>query len=299
MYSKRQGFTLVELLVVIAIIGVLIALLLPAVQQAREAARRSQCQNQLKQLGLALHNYHDTYRSLPYGYITSVPAGTDPGVSGLGWLRAILPYIEQGNLYDRWDYTKTYHHSTTNLLLIRETIPAYLCPSDSPTKTWNNVPNYNYACNLGTTDRYRTDPLNGVQYFQAPFESFGKIHRFASITDGLSHTMLLAEVRQGQIDGDLRGLTWYGYHTGFNTHYAPNSLSPDQLASGFCKNTAMEPMGMPCVSGSHIFSARSRHPGGIQTVLGDGSVRFIPETINIDTWRSLSGMNEGNVLGEY
>ncbi|MEW4455791.1 DUF1559 domain-containing protein [Bremerella sp. JC817] len=299
MSKKRFGFTLVELLVVIAIIGVLIALLLPAVQQAREAARRSSCQNQLKQMGLALHNYHDIYNSLCYGYTSSVPAGSDPGVSGNGWCKALLPYIEQNNLVEKWDYTKTYHHSTTNLLLIRQEISLYLCPSDTATKTWNSVPNYNYAANYGTTDRVRTNPLNGVTFQASPFEAFNNIYKFASITDGLSNTMMLAEVRQGQVDGDLRGLVWYGYHSGFTTHYAPNTSSPDQLASGFCKNAAMEPLGMPCISGTSLFSARSRHPGGVQAVLGDGSVRFIPETINIDTWRALSGMRDGLVLGQF
>lgn len=298
MRTIRKGFTLVELLVVIAIIGVLIALLLPAVQQAREAARRSSCQNQLKQLGLAMHNYHDTFLALPYGYISS-PVSSDPEVSGLGWVKAMLPFIEQGNLNEQWDFSRTYHHSGTNLDLIRTTIPNFLCPSDSPSRTWNDVPNYNYAANFGTTDMNRTNPLNSVAYLQSPFEHIGRNYRFAAITDGLSHTMLLAEVRQGQVSGDLRGLTWYGQHAGFMTHYGPNSTSPDQLQSSFCKNAEMEPLGMPCVGGTPLFSARSQHPGGVQATLADGSVPFIAETISIDTWRHLSAMNDGKVLGEY
>ncbi|MCC9606507.1 DUF1559 domain-containing protein [Blastopirellula sp. JC732] len=299
MSSKRSGFTLVELLVVIAIIGVLIALLLPAVQQAREAARRSSCQNQLKQIGLAMHNYHDTYNSLPYGHLATPTAiSGDPEVSGLGWLKAMLPFVEQGNLNDGWNYSLTYH-SGTNLTLIRTTIPNFLCPSDSPTQTWNSVPNYNYACNLGTTNLSRTNPLNGVPYWASPFEAKGKINRFASITDGLTNTMLVAEVRQGQVASDLRGLIWYGQHCGFMTHYGPNSQSPDQSQSSFCQNAAMAPLGMPCIGGTPLFSARSQHPGGVQATLGDGSVPFIAETIDINTWRALSGMNDGQVLGEY
>lgn len=299
MSSKRNGFTLVELLVVIAIIGVLIALLLPAVQQAREAARRSSCQNQLKQLGLAMHNYHGTYNSLPYGYLaTPASVSSDPNVSGLGWLKAMLPFVEQDNLNEQWNYNSVYHGGT-NLTLIRTTIPNFLCPSDSPTQTWNSVPNYNYACNLGTTDLNRTNPLNGVAYWASPFEARGKINRFSALTDGLSQTMLIAEVRQGQVANDLRGLIWYGQHVGFMTHYGPNTSSPDQSQASFCQNTAMAPLGMPCISGTPLFSARSRHPGGVQTTFGDGSVSFIAETIDIVTWRGLSGMNEGNVLGDY
>lgn len=284
MSSKRIGFTLV----------------LPAVQQAREAARRSTCQNQLKQLGLAMHNYHGTFNSLPYGHLATSPAvSKDPEVSGLGWVKAMLPFIEQSNLNDRWNFGKTYHDSSTNLPLIETTIPTFLCPSDTPTKAWKNVPNYNYACNLGTTNLDRADPLNGVPYWASPFEAKGKINRFASITDGLTQTMLLAEVRQGQVANDLRGLTWYGQHCGFMTHYGPNSQSPDQLQSSFCQNAQMAPMKMPCVGGTPLFSARSRHPGGVQATLGDGSVPFIAETIDINTWRALSGMNDGKVLGEY
>ncbi|PQO45403.1 DUF1559 domain-containing protein [Blastopirellula marina] len=299
MSSKRSGFTLVELLVVIAIIGVLVALLLPAVQQAREAARRSSCQNQLKQLGLAMHNYHGTYNSLPYGHLaTSTSISTDPQTSGLGWVKAMLPFIEQDNLNDQWNYKSTYH-TGTNLNLIRNVIPSFLCPSDSQVSTWNSVPNYNYACNLGTTDILRTTPLNGVTYWPSPFEAIGRINRFASIVDGLSNTMLLAEVRQGQVAGDLRGLTWYGQHVGFMTHYGPNTSSPDQMQASFCKNTEMERLGMPCLGGTPLFSARSQHPGGVQVAMGDGGVQFIAETIDIATWRALSGMNDGQVLKDY
>ena len=241
MYSTKRGFTLVELLVVIAIIGILIALLLPAVQAAREAARRSHCSNNLKQHGLAMHNYHDTYKTLPCAAMQS-------GTRGLNWLHSLLPYIEQQALYDQWDYSIDYH-AGTNTALIRTTIAAHQCPSDNPTKTWNNVPNYNYACNLGTTDRCRHSPLNGV------------------------------------------------------TYYGPNTTSPDQLNSGFCQNTQNEPLGLPCIgtpSGEcEIFASRSLHPGGVQVALCDGSVRFVSETIELDTWRYVSGMRDKHAVSDF
>jgi len=295
--NMRRGFTLVELLVVIAIIGVLVALLLPAVQAAREAARRTSCQNNLKQLGLAMHNYHDTYRSFPYGHINSAASSTDVNVSGLGWLKATLPYIEQDNLNSQWNYTQTYH-SGTNLALIRTKISAFLCPSDPAISTWNSVPNYNYACNYGNTNIARAT-VNSVAFQRSPFEHMGQVYSMASITDGTSNTLMMAEVRQGQVSGDLRGLTWYGSHSGFMTHYSPNTNSPDLLSSGFCKNTEMAPQGMPCAGGTHIFSARSRHPGGVLATLCDASVRFVPETVDLATWRNLGGMADGTVLGPF
>ncbi|MCR9118939.1 MAG: DUF1559 domain-containing protein, partial [bacterium] len=234
----------------------------------------------------------------PAGYRKNT-IGTDPHVSGRVWFHALLPFSEQSNFYDRWDYGSTYHNGS-NLTLIRTELPGLLCPSDPATSTWNSVPNYNYACNFGVTDVNRTNPLNSVAFEGAPFEyADDTTHKFRDITDGTSNTMMIGEVRQGQVSGDLRGLTWYGPHTGFMAHYAPNSSSPDLLSSGFCKNTEMAPKGMPCAGGTHIFSARSSHPTGVQVTLCDGSVRFITETINLTTWRNLASMSDGDVLGEY
>lgn len=304
----KSGFTLVELLVVIAIIGVLVALLLPAVQAAREAARRMSCSNKLKQLTLAMHNYHDTNNSLPFGYITFTPTPSDPNVAGLTWIKATLPFIEMGSFDDAWYEGKNYHDSTNNpesntnnLALIRTPLPAHQCPSDSQTKTWNNVPNYNYAVNMGVTNSNRDATLNGVNFTPAPFEYRGKSNGFADMTDGTSNTILLAELRQGPVASDLRGLTWYGPHTGFVAHYLPNSLSPDLLAGGFCKNAESSLLGMPCADGGgkFLFSARSRHTGGVQIGLGDGAVRFVNENLDINTWRALAGMQDGLVIQPY
>jgi prepilin-type N-terminal cleavage/methylation domain-containing protein len=304
--QQRRGFTLVELLVVIAIIGVLVALLLPAVQAAREAARRTQCGNQLKQHAIAMHNYHDTFGTFPMAASHGGPADAWGATSGLVWLRACLPFIEQNNLYDRWDYTKDYYQGTdnVNLTIIRTPLKAHMCPSDSPAKTWNSTPNYNYAVNLGATDRSRTatSTLDSNAKFQgAPFESFSKrAYSMAAITDGTSNTLMLSEVRQGQVGSDLRGLIWYGSHTGFNAVYAPNSKNPDVLAAGFCNDPGNRPLGLPCTGGSpEMFSSRSRHPGGVQSALCDASVRFVPQTIDILVWRNLSSSQDGNAIGDF
>lgn len=187
---KKRAFTLIELLVVIAIIAVLIALLLPAVQQAREAARRTQCKNNIKQLGLAMHNYHDTYNRLPCGAFTGI-GGTD--TAGMVWLRSLLPNIDQANSFNQWNYAQDYYGAAgatpnTNINIVRTLFPALLCPSDTPTKTWNNAPNYNYAVNLGNTDSARTSPLNSVVFLPAPFTYNSNVfYALRDIGDGNLH----------------------------------------------------------------------------------------------------------------
>lgn len=302
---KRKGFTLIELLVVIAIIAVLIALLLPAVQQARESARRTQCKNNLKQLGLAMHNYHDVYNSLPCGYFELNPPATNvPGdQSGMVWFRALMPMMDLANSYNLWDYTVGYAAGANNNI-IRTNINGMQCPSDSPSKTWNSTPNYNYAVNLGNTNTVRTSPLNGVNFLPSPFTyKTYKFYGLRDINDGTSNCLLVAEVRQGSATGnpnpDLRGLIWYGPHVGFSTNYGPNSSSADLLNPGFCNNTLEAPRNLPCVGGTAQFAARSQHTGGVQALLGDGAVRFISNNIDINTWRNLSTMADGQVVGEF
>lgn len=314
MVRRKKGFTLVELLVVIAIIGILVALLLPAVQAAREAARRTQCSNKLKQLGLAMHNYHDTFLTLPPGACGGGIAGFgDNNQSGYVWIRFVLPFIEMSNFNDQWQVGRQYADGTqvngvSNNSLIQTLIPAYTCPSDVTTKTWNNTPNYNYAVNLGNTDTGRTNPFNGVAFGSAPFESgtgATRAYNLAALVDGTSNTLLLAEIRAGQVGQDLRGLTWYVPHVGMTTYYAPNTKSPDALNGGFCQNASNAPLGLPCVAASAAdgnpsrFSSRSRHPNGVLVTLGDASTRYVSQTIDITTWRNLGSMQDGTPLGAY
>jgi prepilin-type N-terminal cleavage/methylation domain-containing protein len=300
-YRSKGGFTLVELLVVIAIIGILIALLLPAVQAAREAARRMQCSNNLKQVGLAMHNYHSTHGSLPYAA---------NGRHWSTWVRAVLPYIEQQPMYDLYDESIKYNVSP-NIELIQTRIAAYTCPSDTPAATWfKGAPNYNYVVNLGNTATWRASPLNGVTFSAAPFYNRNDppmdgipAYRFANMRDGSSNTLMLSELLQGQNSNDLRGLTWFGPASGFTTHNPPNSSTPDYLDNGWCPAESQTIPDWPCQPATSAnpvnFNARSRHTGGVSAVLCDGSVHFISDSIDLATWRNLSTMSDGAVLGSF
>jgi prepilin-type N-terminal cleavage/methylation domain-containing protein len=308
--GARAGFTLVELLVVIAIIGVLVALLLPAVQAAREAARRMQCGNNLKQLALAMHNYHDTHLKLPY-------SAAHWGFGG--WVKMTLPYIEQRPLWEKWTEGVLYS-SQPNLDLCRVQLKSHMCPTDNPTRsTWNNggqrMANMNYAVNLGNTTVYRVSPFNGVTFQEAPFHyeetqapNLPATFSFAHISDGTSSTLMFAEVRQGQRptsgpQTDLRGLQWYGHHGGITTLESPNTSVPDYVQVNWCPDpTGAAKIGMPCAteSGQNTgatpknLSARSLHPSGVQTAMCDGSIQFVTNNIDIVTWRNRGSMQDGN-----
>ncbi|MHC2067082.1 DUF1559 family PulG-like putative transporter [Bremerella sp. T1] len=213
--SKRPGFTLVELLVVIAIIGVLIALLLPAVQQAREAARRMQCTNNLKQLGLAFHNYHDTYNTLP---AMNYRPG-DPNISiyqGYSALVRILPFIEQGNLYDQLQVSSNNFYvswAAGSNNAVRETrIDAFRCPSDkdyptNPAASWEDGAGCNYAVSYGSSNSW-SNPDNQNGMFRGPVRILSGVEQgapelgFNAITDGLSNTLMMSEHLTGDNNDD-------------------------------------------------------------------------------------------------
>jgi len=308
-WCHRRGFTLIELLVVIAIIAVLVALLLPAVQQAREAARRTQCKNNLKQLGLAMHNYHDVTQRFPIGAMSgsgsSSGGGNGGSTSGYVWVRYILPYLEQQNMLNNWNEDIAYNTGVNNPI-IKTTIPAFFCPSDPHFKAWNNVYNYNYAVNYGNTTVGATNPYNGVTWLEGTFRYSGGTTGYASrigdIIDGTSNTLLMSEVRAGQTANDLRGLIWYVPHTGFTTFYGPNSSSPDNMGS-WCNTTVQAAAlldNFPCSStGTTLFSSRSRHVGGVQSLMTDGAVRFVSQNINLNIWRGLSSRAGHETIGEF
>ncbi len=305
-HHRKSAFTLVELLVVITIIGILISLLLPAVQSAREAARRMQCSNNLKQVGLAMHQYHEALGSLPVGAY-STAWGT--------WLVAVMPYIEQQALYNLYGSVGMYDGDTRYFIadtsVVTNRIAAYQCASDTPNVGYDNITKHNIVVNYGTTGfvgSVTTEDalanLNGVVYNGAPFSMAGgpslpaKAYNFAQIPDGLSNTLLLSEVVQGT-GYDLRGYAWWGPAAGFSTYLSPNSSQSDILQdAGYCVNDGSNP---PCY-GPHsssqpmMMAARSRHPGGVNVALCDGSVRFITDNIAIDTWRAMSTTKGGEVV---
>jgi prepilin-type N-terminal cleavage/methylation domain-containing protein/prepilin-type processing-associated H-X9-DG protein len=323
MTHQRRGFTLIELLVVIAIIAVLIALLLPAVQAAREAARRAQCINNLKQIGIAMHNYHDVIGSLPPGFRAGSVDGT--------WQMFVLPYLEGNptynsyNMYGRYllpDGTKNPDGSLRYGGAAQTTVTGsrfnvLTCPSDSPQKI-GLITEHNYAVNFGNAGMFQelTTAYNGAAsptpagsyyggvWLGAPFSdaeisfypSRARTYNLSTITDGTSNTLMAAEVIQST-DTSFRGYTWWGDASVFETWLAPNSPLPDML-QGYC-STIFPQIAVPnppCANTSvqgPTYASRSRHPGGVNTLFCDGSVKFIKNTINLSTWRALS-TSQGN-----
>ena len=329
MARQRRGFTLIELLVVIAIIAVLIALLLPAVQAAREAARRIQCTNNLKQVGIAMHNYHDVIGTFPPGHRASVD-GT--------WQTFVLPFIEGTPTYNAYNQAGRYlladgitknpdqtlrYGGACNTTVTTTRFNSLTCPSDTAFAVLvgtSNITEHNYAVNFGnaglfqelqtgaTGIAYATPYYSGGAWLGAPYSdsdpsyypSRQRTYNISTITDGTSNTLMASEVIQSH-DGSYRGFTWWGDPACFETWLAPNSPLPD-VTQGYC--TSIFPLiaapNPPCTNTTGTqgptYGARSRHPGGVNTTFCDGSVRFIKNTININIWRALSTTQGSEVI---
>lgn len=294
----RRAFTLVELLVVIAIIGILIALLLPAVQAAREAARRSQCSNHLKQWGLAMHNYHDLQKSFPIG-MARAPRHT--------WVISVLPLVEQTALYNAysqilgfWQAPNTVYGTANGLLYTQ--IPTYFCPSNR-TGYWKGDLYWrsraNYVVNFGNT---RTTGSAA----SAPF-GFDVCYKMSDVTDGLSNTLLMAEVVMAAQDElwDCRG----DVHNDDDGAFFATVNTPNSGIDGCVICTpSTHPVPPPCVAvpwttprfnhviDSPAVSSRSMHPGGTQVVLGDGSARFVSSTVALNIWQAQGSSQGGESL---
>ena len=265
--SWRSGFTLVELLVVIAIIGVLVALLLPAVQSAREAARRMQCANNLKQISLAVHAYHDTHKLLP-------PASTNAALSGSTGFAAILPHLEQANLFAQYDFTKG-NSDPENLQVVSQRIKTFLCPSCffarkvpiSGCDANDRAPG-TYAFSTSTGDPYGVSDGAIVNANTPPT-------RLASITDGTSNTFLAGEAHWGFRDYTFTAGPCSGQVRGGFSYWS----SPYPLATVF---TTHGPFNAQSMNGDSLRLAtfRSSHPSGVSMANADGSVRFVMESID-------------------
>jgi prepilin-type N-terminal cleavage/methylation domain-containing protein/prepilin-type processing-associated H-X9-DG protein len=284
---RRRAFTLIELLVVIAIIAVLIALLLPAVQQARESARRTQCKNNLKQLGLALQNYHDTIKVYPPGYIVYVINGastnTDPG---WGWPSMILPYLDQAPLYQQMNFSLPVENSA-NATATSHYLPAFVCPSDitvnGPFQIYSDAastmplmqgPPSSYAGCVGdSTSKVRnnaTTPWDGVLYPNSNTS-------IAAITDGTSNTIICGERAWAKVQA-----TWVGAPNGAvflagpkNPAYVstspPTNTTATSIAVLFHSSTINAP------TGASFDENSSMHTGGAHFLFCDGSVRFLQD----------------------
>jgi prepilin-type N-terminal cleavage/methylation domain-containing protein/prepilin-type processing-associated H-X9-DG protein len=309
--ASRTAFTLVELLVVIAIIGILVALLLPAVQAAREASRRSQCANNQKQVALALHSRHDAMRAFPAGQ----PQGfyyanwsTDPAVRDRDrscWIGPILQFMEQTALGEEFaSFLENPPTHTCFAPFANTVIPTFVCPSDPKSPKIANVPgnaqgfHSNYVGCLGSG--YATPggsnglDLNGIFYGRSKT-------RIADIIDGTSSTLLLSELLQSPdtTAHDVRGRVWNSILAGteFSTIYPPNSAVGDNVM-GYCIAIPAAPCGTQSMANAFTL-ARSRHPGGVNATLADGSVRFVSDTISPSTWLALGTRGSGETIPNF
>lgn len=331
--SRRltRGFTLIELLVVIAIIAILIALLLPAVQQAREAARRSQCRNNLKQLGLALHNYHDTHSRFPPPGIHNLEV---PSVSnnranptstswGPSWVVLILPYIDQQPLWSMYGFDTTVRNRENPLVVITE-LPTVKCPTDSELKATFQNPGLtstryargNYGVNCGPANAFAVGEFRDFRRQRGPFH-FGEYYgaKISDIEDGTSNTILIGEIIAGYRAADIRG-AWAEpagmYICGGNRLnqdpriiLRPNGNALDDFQADRPARCSADndDRNLRCITGTAaegVFqTARSKHVGGVTVCLADGSVRFITENLDADTWRKLLAQASGEPMDEF
>lgn len=321
----RRGFTLVELLVVIAIIGVMVGLLLPAVQAAREAARRMSCSNNLKQIGLAMHNYHDSFNTFPYGHRLEVGGHTQRRDS---WYQRLLPYVEQKPYYDQYDNAEfTIGHFEAEYIhrlpesIAGVAVAGFMCPSDpaGPARGGGGSNrgfqgNYAVCAGGGTPVSPLIDPnvpLNLNMIMEDPGGMFGRqrARRFRDCIDGTANTLLASEgIIRGSAGGSWGGLGgyWGGAPHGafaFSSGEGPNTTVPDRVYS--CKNPNQFFPKAPCENGhadglpGRYNFARSYHPGGVMAGLVDGSVRFVSDSVDRNTWRNLGNRADNGVLGEF
>jgi|SaaInlStandDraft_2_1057019.scaffolds.fasta_scaffold42396_2 prepilin-type N-terminal cleavage/methylation domain-containing protein len=330
----RDAFTLIELLVVIAIIAILIALLLPAVQQAREAARRSTCKNNLKQIGLGLHNYHSTHNTFPQGKVVGRPSYPGcPGWihgSGFSWRVMILPFMDQAPLYNRNVKPNVGIHTcgpfgsggSRRLELLRTLQPAYLCPSDNSRFVGSEKPS-NYAGVVGNNPNSHRD--NGAAGQEGLLSYRGS--RLRDCTDGLSNTAAVGEIYRGVLFNRYSGgpsnvsgqrCKWWAAESGFcgaDTFNPPNAAHPGRANNAgqtapnngpgndaACLNGGPGPCADQVswvddlnASEPGARGVSSAHVGGSQILFGDGAVRFVSDNVSIAIWRNTGTMSGGEV----
>lgn len=358
----RRGFTLIELLVVIAIIAILVSLLLPAVQQAREAARRSQCKNNLKQLVLGLHNYHDVHNQFPLGAVCSAWRNGNANECGGSWRHAdwgttwaiaLLPYLDQAPLFNQWNSSWP---SNDQPNVTGQALEVMQCPSDLKVPPGNNTNGVgphtnqnslyakgNYAANYGgghafentsgwgVADRLDIGPYTASRNLGAFHSRGASNERYGAsmrdFLDGTSNSVVFGEILKASSNGDCRGCwglangatfggmanTKNGATTGAGATVLtnitpPNSRTDSQGGSSanrdstpYCDNNQRQELHCNDRSGEGTGStvARSRHIGGVQMALGDGSVRFVSENIDRLTYRAILTIQGNEQVGEF
>jgi prepilin-type N-terminal cleavage/methylation domain-containing protein/prepilin-type processing-associated H-X9-DG protein len=340
---RRRGFTLIELLVVISIIGVLVALLLPAVQAAREAARRMQCTNNLKQIGLAVHHYETAVSTLPLGCVVTFDSAKNPVFTGWGITARLLPHLEGQNHFNACNFNLP-NETPENDTAMRLGIATYLCPSDGKNQVIfidDGQPrnNTNYGFNRG--DWYVWGGSTSALPPGSPFRANASVP-LTSVNDGLSNTLFAAEVKThtpyllncsglryaplgtqpmpgpndspsavgpytacsgslAELRPDSGHSEWEDGNTsqaGFTTAWPPNKVTPGRFGGTSVPDTDLiairEENGGPTFA---AVTARSYHPGGVNALMGDGSVRFVKSAISGSTWRALGTVAGGEVVG--
>jgi len=332
---RRSGFTLVELLVVIAVIGILVALLLPAVQAAREAARRIQCSNNLKQIGLALHNHLSTHGNFPpagrgYGMCWGMPV--DGEVKNFSGLVSILPYLELQTIYDQFNHEEAFSDSNVNssgmvvgnpatngnAALAETVLQAFLCPSDadetailndtllgfsstfySPAAGFTGAgTNYDFITSARTDKNSCNDYNNSTSFDKRMFGEESETTA-AQVTDGLSNTFMVGETTRRHLNG--RGFAW-AYRgwvmAGVDPHPNEQDAGINLWHMPWVHPTFQSPPTNPVVGWARTWwsPAASLHPGGCQFVMGDGSAHFVSESIQKSLLSSLSAMADGQIV---
>jgi prepilin-type N-terminal cleavage/methylation domain-containing protein/prepilin-type processing-associated H-X9-DG protein len=309
-----HGFTLVELLVVIAIIGTLVGLLLPAVQAARESARRSTCSNNLKQITLALNVFHDGKQQFPMGVLAPSNMGSAFN-QRISWMLQLLPFVEEAGLYSSLAPVLSPQASASFTIANLKSVVGYTCPSDSALGT-----KWTYGSDTGPRSNYVGcfSPDAGMMSKDADYSgtygggkstsdlrslfNYNVTRRMKNVTDGISKTVAVSECVAGTPDSaDHRGRWWGEWGAQYSHKNTPNSNVPDAIWSvvaGSPYNMCVSTPTAPCNGGASewanlIFSARSKHSGGVNAGMADGAVLFISDNVSTTVWQALGSINGG------
>lgn len=292
--SLRRGFTLIELLVVIAIIAILMALLLPAVQQAREAARRTSCRNNLRQFAVAFHNYHDTHQCFPPGYVFK--PGSQGNAAGAGWGSMLLPFLEQSTTFNQLDFSEPVY-SSVNAATRMIHLPVFLCPSDTVSgsgfvEMGSSAERYAMASYVGS---FGPPDLDDTQEKRDGLFSRNSKSRIADIIDGTSSTLMLGE----RENGPFRRAGSHGVHFSYETTWFSAVRDFDDPSDDHGHMVLFQTGNVPNSPLSDDRDVSAPHVGYANFLFADGHVQIISENVDFQLYQSLSTKGGGEVVGEF